>query len=168
MIAFADIEEIYRLECKEPMLQKIDEDFYIKFIAAIENIEEKHRAYALKILEKIYDEREKKIIFHALRAQKGNIGKPINIIKAEEDLYFNVVKILKSNREKFFSVKERDKGNKKNEFKMSRVKFINSIPAFICLDLKKYGPFNEGDISEIVEENAKILAKNKFVEILNK
>lgn len=168
MIAFADIEEVYRQECKEPTLQKIDEDFYVKFIAALESIEEKHRAYVLKILGKIYDEREKKIIFHALRAKKGGLGKPINIIKDEEALYFNALEILKSNWEKFFNAKESDKGNKKNEFKMSRVKFINSIPAFICLDLKRYGPFNEGDISEIVEENAKILAENKFVEIQNR
>lgn len=168
MIAFADIEEIYRLECKEPTLQKIDEDFYIKFIGALESIEEKHRAYAVKILGKIYDEREKKIIFHALRAQKGDVGKPINIIKAEEALYFHAIEILKSNREKFFRAFESAKLEKKSEFRMSRVKFINPIPAFICLDLKRYGPFNEGDISEIVEENAKILAENKFVEIQNR
>lgn len=164
MISYADIEEIYRLECKEPTLQKIEEDFYLKFLDNLELIEEKHRAYILKILGKIYEERERKILFHALRSQKGEVEKPINIIKNEEKLYYDVIGILRDNREKNFSA---TRSEEKPFFKMLEIIFIKPIPAFICSDLKRYGPFKEGDTAKIVEENARILVERGFAVIQN-
>jgi len=162
MSTYEDIEEIYRLELKEPILQKIDENFYSKFINDLEFAEEKHKAYVMKILRKIYDEREKKILFHALRAQKGDVEKPINITKNEEKLYYDIIAILKENREKNFNPATNEKGEKSPFFKILEIVFIKPIPAFVCMDLKRYGPFEEGDTAKIIEENARILLERGF------
>jgi DNA replication factor GINS len=44
------------------------------------------------------------------------------------------------------------------------VHFIQSHPAFIGIDLKKYGPFEKEDIATIPSENAKILTKQRTIE----
>jgi len=45
------------------------------------------------------------------------------------------------------------------------VTFKSHVPAFVGVDLAVYGPFSEGDVAHIPEENARILARRGLVEV---
>ena len=47
------------------------------------------------------------------------------------------------------------------------VTFKSQVPAFVGVDLAIYGPFSEGDVAHIPEENARILARRGLVEVLS-
>jgi len=47
------------------------------------------------------------------------------------------------------------------------VTFKSQVPAFVGVDLAVYGPFSEGDVAHIPEENARILARRGLVEVLS-
>ncbi|MFN3527714.1 MAG: hypothetical protein ACK4YO_01260, partial [Candidatus Altarchaeaceae archaeon] len=91
----------------------------------------------------------------------GNVGKPENILKYEEEIYQEILNIIEEKRKFIFEFKEEEK----EKFKKIKVRFLKECPAIVGLDLKKYGPFKENDIALIIEEQAKILIENKFAEI---
>ncbi len=50
---------------------------------------------------------------------------------------------------------------------MVLVTFKSQVPAFVGVDLAVYGPFSEGDVAHIPEENARILERRGLVEVLS-
>ncbi len=49
---------------------------------------------------------------------------------------------------------------------MSLVTFKTQVPKFVGVDMRVYGPFSEGDVALIPEENARALKSSEAVEVI--
>jgi len=47
------------------------------------------------------------------------------------------------------------------------LRFLKAVPAIIGSDMKTYGPFAVEDVASVPVENAKILAKQGFAEVVD-
>ncbi len=66
--------------------------------------------------------------------------------------------------------KEISKVEKREEIRgipLVLVTFKSQVPAFVGVDLAVYGPFSEGDVAHIPEENARILVRRGLAEVLS-
>lgn len=165
MIAYADLQGIAITESKIPNLQKLPENFYEEFKEIFKSADEKHKEYLKNIFDEIYSLRLRKIFMHALRTILGEVEKPENILKEEEEIYHKILEIIEE-KKKFFEKNGNDAGKKEKEYKKVKVKFLKECPAIVGLDLKRYGPFKENDIALVIEEQSKIFVENKFAEVV--
>ncbi|MCS7102621.1 MAG: hypothetical protein NZ992_01910, partial [Candidatus Korarchaeum sp.] len=53
-----------------------------------------------------------------------------------------------------------------NAFKLTLVTFKTRVPKFVGVDMRVYGPFSEGDLAFIPEENAEALKLRGAVEVV--
>lgn len=165
MITFEIIRKIQRDEQLTPKLTKLPENFYQnvkiyldqkrkitdrKIVLEVKNIE--------RLVEDIFNRRERKIINSAIIAARTNIP-PENLTNEEKDFFEKIVSLIKSRRgdilENLFKTKEETVG---------LVVFKESVPEFVGSDEKVYGPFQKGDIAKLPEENVKILKERGIVE----
>jgi DNA replication initiation complex subunit (GINS family) len=164
-ITFEFIRKIQREELKEPKLSKIPEDFYEKAKAYLEekrklSEKQKDRNASLEVknaeglLEDIFNRRETKIMHQAIITTRTDIP-PQNLLKQEEEFFETIVNALKGQREMVLNTLFK----KTKEEKFETLKFTEEIPEFVGVDLKKYGPFKEGDEAKIPKENAELFKK---------
>ena len=105
-ITYVAIRKIQLLEEKSPILTKIDRDFYSETLEYLENlgeIPEEEIQTIKRIIDKIYEQREKKIMKAVLSKARG--GKPDlkNLLDAERKLFDSTLDILMQSRTRFFS-----------------------------------------------------------------
>ncbi|MEM5792948.1 MAG: hypothetical protein QXY45_01125 [Candidatus Aenigmatarchaeota archaeon] len=166
-ITYEYIRKIQRDEQQEARLVKLPPDFYEKVRMYIDQkekiskkkkdqISQKEVENTKRVLEDIYNRRETKILQQAIFASRTGI--PIqNLTKEEEKLFRQLVDLLKFQREKTLNILTK---NKEEEIKLKKVKFTQEVPEFVGIDMKKYGPFKEGDEDEIPEENADLMIRS--------
>jgi len=164
-ITFEFIRKIQREEKIEPRLSKIPEDFYEKAKAYLQEkkkLSEKKndRLASLEIknaemlLEDIYNRRETKIMNQAIITTRTDIP-PQNLLEKEKEFFESLVNALRTQREMVLNTLLK----KTKEEKLETVKFTEDVPEFVGTDLKKYGPFKEGEKADIPKENAELLKK---------
>jgi DNA replication factor GINS len=130
-----------------------------------------------KIIKELYEKRESKIIQLALMNSRSSISTndKFLMLNTEKELYDSIVHVLNKNRNEVLhniamgnsinSIKPKDlKKDKKPKNNTKKVKFKRKTDKFIGTDLKNYGPFEKGDISELPLEIAELLIKNNQVE----
>ena len=104
--AYVAIRKIQLMEEKSPLLTKIDRDFYSETLEYLEDsgeIPEEEIQTIKRIIDNIYEQREKKIMKAALSKVRG--GKPDlkNLLDVEKNLFDSTLDILMQSRTRFFS-----------------------------------------------------------------
>jgi len=139
-----------------------------------------------RILKEIYERRETKIIAIALNKSKtgSDIIDTSSMLREEKQFYQQVLGILDDYRRGILlslfrgelPVVERKiveiekKATKSFKFELSerqgmtKIKFIRPTPSFIWKDMKVYGPFGEGEQTEIFPEVAELLVRKSRAE----
>ncbi len=164
-ITFEYIREIQREEQKTPSLTKIPEDFYDKIKAYIrekKKLAQKKKDKAMttelrniqRILEDIFNRRETKIMNHAIIAVRTGVL-PQNLIQSEKEFFEATVDFLKNQRGRILEESTEKMETEENV----KVEFLEDVLEFVGIDLKKYGPYNKGDVGTIPKENAELFVK---------
>jgi len=170
-ITYELIRRIQREEEKQPKLIKLPENFYSnisnylmqkKRIAAAktdrkETLEVKN---AERLIEDIFNRRERKILNHAIINARAGMGTE-NLTEEEEKFYSQIVQAIKERRMNILR-----KILEQSETKEGMVIFKQETPAFVGADMLNYGPFREGDVAKIPEDNKRILLEKGIVEEL--
>ena len=103
---YVAIRKIQLMEEKTPLLTKIDRNFYSETLEDLEDsgeIPEEEIQTIKRIIDNIYELREKKIMKAVLSKARG--GKPDlkNLLDAEKNLFDSALDILIQSRTRFFS-----------------------------------------------------------------
>jgi DNA replication factor GINS len=169
-ITFELIRRIQREEQRVPKLTKLPENFYqnvssyLQQKRKLEEKEERKTALEVKnierLIEDVFNRRERKILNQALISARTNIP-PENLIE-EEKVFFNVlVNCIKERRTNILNTVLQ--ALEKEEL-ASLIIFKEDVPEFVGSDLKSYGPFKKGDIAKLPEENMRVLIERGIVE----
>ena len=179
-ITFEYIRTVQRAEQRNADLTKIPEDFYSKVRSYLEQKKkilkkkkDKSMSIELKnverILEDIYNRRETKIVTQAILSLRTGLV-PQNLIEDEKKLFDSVFNVLKKHRKEILNKVFEEKEDRK-ELKSEFIEFLEDVPEFVGIDLKKYGPYNKGDKALIPKDNAELFinaGKAKKLEEENK
>lgn len=168
-ITYELIRKIQREEEKQPKLTKLPDDFYSK----IGNyLIQKKRMSATKsdrkdtfevknverLIEDIFSRRERKILNHAIISARTGITTE-NLTEEESKFHSQILQSLKERRMNLLK-----KILEQSETKEGMVIFKQETPEFVGADMLNYGPFKQGDIAKIPEDNKKILLEKGIVE----
>lgn len=167
-ITFELIRKIQREEQRSPKLSRIPDDFYKAVLAYIQQkrqIAKEDRRNVLEVksierlVEDIFDRRERKVVNAAVNAARTNI-QPENMAEEEKDFFDLVATSIRQRREtslrKLFAAEKGEQAG--------LIVFKDEVPEFVGSDMKNYGPFKKGDIAKLPEENMKIFLGQKLVE----
>jgi DNA replication initiation complex subunit (GINS family) len=168
------LRELQQRETRASQLTKIDPKFYDSLAEYLNSLkieldEEKIKDLnspkaslladelksATRLVEEIYEKREKKILQMALAEVRG--GKPpIKYLTEEEKIFYDeIIKLLKKARRNIFSKKEKSN--------TVLVRALKSMPKFVGDDMKNY-EFDAEDVLTLPKKTAEILIKRKVVE----
>lgn len=129
-----------------------------------------------KVLKDLYDQREQKIISLALNKSKTNSSliDTSQLLPKEKQMFEKLSMQLNEYRDDFFDLFEENKEYqltqeeqkiepiKENTPKDTvKVEFLARVDTFIGRELEEYGPFDEGDTTELPKELAEILVNEK-------
>ncbi|HDN96186.1 MAG TPA: DNA replication complex GINS family protein [Thermoplasmatales archaeon] len=173
MLNYSKLRNIEQREKTSPHLTDVGIDFYKLAYEYVKELEEKIEEEKLKnpsskklllltdelrntrrILESIFERREKKIILLALSAVRGGKAAPENLTREEKIFYDSLVTLLKEHRKRAFESGEK-------EFIIIRV--LEDIPQFVGSDMKKYNLRKE-DVIALPPDLANILIKRGAAE----
>jgi DNA replication initiation complex subunit (GINS family) len=168
-ITYELIRKIQREEEKQPKLTKLPDDFYSKVgnyliqkrrMSATKS--DRKDAFEVKnverLIEDIFSRRERKILNHAIIAARTGIVTE-NLTEEESNFHFQILQSLKERRMNILK-----KVLEQMETKEGMVVFKQESPAFVGSDMLNYGPFKEGDVAKIPEDNKKLLIEKGLVE----
>jgi DNA replication initiation complex subunit (GINS family) len=178
-IDYDELRKIYRLEVKSPKLTKLNPDFYKelkKFISDekkkyTEEMEESFSPTSIKkfetlkkMIEKVREIRTKKCLNLCLMYSRTNDFEEEGLIDFEIDFAKGIIKLIDKQNEHSQNIFGTNKRNKKQEnTPMTKVKFLEDIPAFIGGDLREYGPFEKEQVCEVPEDMIKILESKNLI-----
>jgi DNA replication initiation complex subunit (GINS family) len=170
VISFEYLRKILNEEKKSQNLTKIPDDFYETVRMYIEGkkklAKEKKDEIELRnierIVENIFNLRERKIINFAIMAARAGV-QPSNLTSEERQFFQKVFETLKERRIILDKIKSALEGEVKKKVEILVV-FKQDFPAFVGIDGQTYGPFKKGDIAKLPEENRKILASKGIIE----
>jgi len=170
VISFEYLRKILNEEKKSQNLTKIPDDFYETVRMYIEGkkklAKEKKDEIELRnierIVENIFNLRERKIINFAIMAARAGV-QPSNLTSEERQFFQKVFETLKERRVILDKIKSALEGEVKKEVEILVV-FKQDFPAFVGIDGQTYGPFKKGDIAKLPEENRKILVSKGIIE----
>lgn len=170
VISFEYLRKILNEEKKSQNLTKIPDDFYETVRMYIEGkkklAKEKKDEIELRnierIVENIFNLRERKIINFAIMAARAGV-QPSNLTSEEKQFFQKVFETLKERRVILDKIKSALEGEVKKEVEILVV-FKQDFPAFVGIDGQTYGPFKKGDIAKLPEENRKILVSKGIIE----
>jgi DNA replication initiation complex subunit (GINS family) len=170
VVSFEYLRKILNEEKKSQNLTKIPDDFYETVRMYIEGkkklAKEKKDEIELRnierIVENIFNLRERKIINFAIMAARAGV-QPSNLTSEEKQFFQKVFETLKERRVILDKIKSALEGEVKKEVEILVV-FKQDFPAFVGIDGQTYGPFKKGDIAKLPEENRKILASKGIIE----
>jgi DNA replication initiation complex subunit (GINS family) len=170
-ITYELIRKIQREEEKQPKLTKLPDDFYSKVgnyliqkrrMSATKS--DRKDAFEVKnverLIEDIFSRRERKILNHAIINARTGIATE-NLVEEEEKFHSQILNAIKERRMNILK-----KVLEQMETKEGMVVFKQETPAFVGTDMLSYGPFKEGDVAKIPEENKKLLIEKGIVEEL--
>lgn len=121
-----------------------------------------------KILQELYERREKKILtmaMHASRVEESIVDKSA-MLKHEIKMFEQILCLLNKFRQDIL-LKLLEAGferQKRQKAERIKIKFLESVPRFVGTDLKEYGPFKEADTAELPYDIAQLLIKRCIAE----
>lgn len=192
IITYEALFELLQKEKTRKELQKLDKDFYQKFLKYLEEKililnsqkskdsifstetkkTEKQVENIKKIVEDIYERRERKIIeaalFSARNSKEGQITSPM--LQEEISLFKHLTKSLKDSRENILSnllqgklpeIKAKALKSEINKKNNTLIRFLAAVPKFMGPNNEVYGPFEKEDIANLPSEISNILITKK-------
>ena len=184
-ITYETLFEILRLEKTREQLQELDPNFYRDVINYIKEKKESasedgstsmQLKNVRKILEDLYERREKKIINLALDKSRfdADTSKEIKL-KEEKDMFNSMVTVFDKFRKGIIQNvinangieimnKEEVKDVKPKLEGLKLVKFMHAVPKFVGNDLEIYGPFEKEDVANLPDKVATVLITKRRVE----
>jgi DNA replication initiation complex subunit (GINS family) len=180
-INYNQLRKIQNLERKYKTFSQLEPEFYNKIEDYIEGLNKRlntessdHKKTLLdgeiqntrRIINSIYEQREKKIVLAALTKARGGSPNLKNLLKSEiilfDSIYTSLIesrrKISKDKKEKSLSIKKQ-KNNK------TVIRTIKNIPTFIGTDKKKY-TLKNGDILTLNKDMTYILVNRGICKVL--
>jgi len=113
---------------------------------------------ARRLMQDMMETRERKIMTAALFFPNTET-EPANLTPEEKEFFRKVAGHLEE-------LHSRRKAILENRVEMSLVALLAAVPEFVGTDLKTYGPYKEGDIATIPEENARVIVEKKAGKII--
>ncbi len=121
-----------------------------------------------RLISKLYEIRERKIIMMALTKSKtkSNIVNTAAMLKEEQKLFNELVAVFDKYRQdvlvsllmaKAPGDKYKPLETKEQKQKTKMVRFLHAVPKFLGKELEVYGPFEEEDVASLPEEIAEVL-----------
>lgn len=198
-ITYETLFELFRREKSKEDLQKLSPEFFEevrKYLAdkkqstfsqadSIFSESEKEKlerqlANIKKIINELYERREKKIISMALNKSRVNAVIDTSALLTKERIFFNsLFDIFNSTRKDIIDAvlnesaparaeeeQEQKKEEQKNEAdqKTRLVRFLCAVPQFVGPDLDVYGPFEEDDVATLPEDVCTVLVNKSRAE----
>jgi len=175
VITFDYIREAYLAEKSESKLTKLPKEFFEKAKKYLKLKEDLYKntgdekiKYELKSAKRMIDDiillRLKKIIEAVFVFLKSG-SLPENLLKEEEQFFFELIDSVKKLRKSLLEekeIKKEEKIEEKNISKKIKVKMLFDIPQFVGPNGLTYGPFKKGEVIKIDEEIVKFLIDNGF------
>ncbi len=167
-ITFELIRGIQREEQRTPKLSIIQDNFYktvVEYIQTKRKLIQKDRKGSIEVksierlVQDIFDRRERKIITFAVNAARTNI-QPENMLDEEKDFFDLITVTIKQRRDENFKKFFKEE----KIFKTDLIVFKDNVPKFVGSDMKNYGPYKKGDIAKIPNDNVKILLNQGVIE----
>ena len=161
----------FQLEERKEVLQKLPPNFWD---ACREWLERKQARYEAsrdltllheiesfkRVVEEIFDRRERKLLHLALHAVRGKVT-PTNLLPEEKGLFDESVDLLRKLRQdllgSLLAGKKKPKESRKAGEKLVLVKILEAIPRFVGTDLHTYGPLKPGDLVTLPPNVARFL-----------
>lgn len=168
-ITFELIRRVDREEQRSPKLSRIPDNFY----SAVHSYVQQKKTMAAKedrrgllevknierLVEDIFDRRERKVVTAAVNAARTNI-QPENMVEEERDFFDLMAGTIRQRREtslrKMFAVEKGEQAE--------LIVFKDEVAEFVGSDMKNYGPFKKGDIAKLPDDNMKLLLQQGSVE----
>jgi DNA replication initiation complex subunit (GINS family) len=168
MITYETLRKIEQEERLERKLAQLPENFMQQVLGYLKQKEsiakEKGDKWELRTaaqrFKSIMELRERKIMNFSLSfVRSGAI--PENMLPEERELFDSVAAEIKDFH------KKRDKAMSGEHFDFKAVAFLQPLPRFVGIDMGHYGPYSQGDIATVPEENAKLLVEKGAVEMID-
>ncbi len=170
------LRRVQQKERSTGMLGELHEEFYEKAGEMLARMKkgmegefalEKAKEYenAVKVIRDIYEVREQKLLFRALRGAKGGDG--ISGVAREEQEMYGKVKDAISECEKLFERSLDGNSVEKVERRVMaapevrQLKALADVPQFVGVDGVKYGPFRKDEAFSVPQKVAELLLKRK-------
>ncbi|MCD6512756.1 MAG: DNA replication complex GINS family protein [Thermoplasmata archaeon] len=173
MLGYSKLRNIEQNEKSSAKLTNIGADFYQQAGMYIQELEEKIEEERVKnpssrkitllsdelrnarrILNNIFERREKKIVLNALMAARGGEKSMENLTREEKIFYDRLVELLEENRRNIFEVKKKD---------VVVIRILKNIPQFVDSNMRKY-TLKKEDIISLPSDVARILIERKAAE----
>lgn len=165
MLTYSALREIQKKELESGALVELEDDFHSQVLELLKVKKEEAkegtvmstREYAniKRIISIIIAKREEKIVLMALRSEKSHIG----FTREEKNVFLKVKQLINDYRDNL--ALESDK-----KPLIQKIKVTKDLEQYKGSDNKIYGPFKEGEILSLPEEETKWLLKEKIAEKL--
>jgi DNA replication initiation complex subunit (GINS family) len=170
---YDELRRIHRLEKNTSKLVEVDTDFIAslesfvedekkKYLASLKNFsssDAREFANLKRIIDDIFQMREKKILNKALISAHTNDYDDNNMSVEEKETFKKIYKILVEHRGLFLSLFGEAQ---KESTDLTKLSILSEIPTFVGTDMKEYGPYSEGEEVELPSKVAKLFVLRKL------
>lgn len=193
-LTFSDLRKIQKKEKRQESLSNLDNNFLLKasqYLDRKDGVDNREYRNARRVLDKIIGLRQDKIVKNAKISVKSDVkSSKLNLLPREQKFFRDIKERFNTYADSIDEVVEKsadsvqmpetDTENKDIELEdtakpeeqdngsleegYEKVKIVSNVPEFMGTDLESYGPFEEGDQTELPEENADILVNRGSAE----
>jgi len=183
---YEELYAIWQREIENSAPQPLQADFYARISEYLNRINQEVETADKKTLKGSLLEREKRNVTRIVKellkirykklvnALRNGQKAPINLLAYEEEEVFkSFLPFAEAYRAFAKSLLQGQTGKKvsadttETPHKRVVLRFLKAVPAIIGSDMKTYGPFAVEDVASVPVENAKILAKQGFAEVVD-
>lgn len=172
---YDELRRIHRLEKNTSKLVEVDDDFIDslknfvedekkKYLASLKNFsssDAREFANLKRIVDDIFQMREKKILNKALISAHTDEYEDSNMATEEKETFKKIFKVLSEHREIFTSLFGE---NERVSTDLTKLTILQNVPTFVGTDMKEYGPYLEGQEVELPIKVAKLFITRKIAQ----
>jgi DNA replication initiation complex subunit (GINS family) len=190
-LTFSDLRKIQKKEKRQDKLTELDDNFLLKasqYLDRKEGVDNREYKNARRVLDKIIGLRQDKIVKNAKISVKSDVkSSKLNLLPREHEFFRDIKERFHTYSDSIDDVVENKAdnvqvpepepepeieeesgvdGEPEDELEegYEKVKIVSNVPEFMGTDLESYGPFEEGEETELPEENADILVNRGSAE----
>jgi DNA replication initiation complex subunit (GINS family) len=189
-LTFSDLRKIQKKEKRQDQLSELDDNFLLKasqYLDRKEGVDDREYKNARRVLDKIIGLRQDKIVKNAKISVKSDVkSSKLNLLPREQEFFRDIKERFNAYSDNIDEVVEKKAGDvqvpepepepeieetepeEETEAELEegyeKVKIVSNVPEFMGTDLESYGPFEEGEETELPEENADILVNRGSAE----
>lgn len=169
-LSYEALRKVQMLEKKSMALSVLEEDFFSAYGEFLKKQEEslklefsmeKARVYdnAKSVLNEVIEQRVQKLLLKVLKDYRTGMMNTEGLAREEKELYKEVYKIIQDWTTRFKALQTINTDKKKEESGLIRLKILMPLPEFVSASGNTLGPFSEGMVVELKQEDAGVLLK---------